>query len=68
MDITILLYEAALHADKEGKLALGLLKNDPAFFPFKLPRPNADLISRRNNAIEVIRYGLDEELLTLRNQ
>lgn len=65
-DLTILLYEAALHANKEGKTTIGVLKNNPAFFPFKLPVLTGDYISQRSNTIEVVRYGLDDELLKLR--
>ena len=64
-DLTILLYEAALYADKEGKAALGLLKNNPAFFPFQLPVLTGDYISQQSNTIDVVRYGLDDELLAM---
>jgi hypothetical protein len=67
-NLTILLYEAALYADKEGKAALGLLKNNPAFFPFQLPVLTGDYISQQSNAIDVVRYGLDDELLKLRDK
>ena len=66
-NLAILLYEAALHVDKEGKAALGLLKNNPAFFPFQLPVLTGDFISQYSNTIDVVRYGLDDELLKLRN-
>jgi len=64
---TTLLYEAALYAEREGQLPLGLLKNNPAFFPFKLTLLTGDFISRQSNTIDVIRYGLDDELLKLKN-
>lgn len=66
-NLAILLYEAALHADKEGKSALGLLKNNPAFFPFQLPILTGDYISQQSGTIDVVRYGLDDELLKLRH-
>jgi len=66
-NLAILLYEAALYADEEGKAALGLLKNNPAFFPFQLPVLTGDYISQQSNTIDVIRYGLDDELLKLKN-
>ncbi|MCK9303771.1 MAG: hypothetical protein M0P27_00050 [Bacteroidales bacterium] len=62
----ILLYEAALHADKEGKASLGLLKNNPAFFPFQIPVLSGDYIAQNSKAIEIVRYGLDDELLKLK--
>jgi hypothetical protein len=64
-DLTILMFEAALHATPEGKGALGLLQNNPGFFPFQLPMMTGDFIAQRANQIEVIRYGLDEEMLKL---
>jgi hypothetical protein len=64
-NLLILLYESALYADKDGKAALGLMKNNPAFFPFQLPVLTGDFISRQSNTIDVIRYGLDDELLKL---
>ena len=66
-DVTILLFEAALHAEIEGKAALGLLKSNPAFFPFQLPVLTGDFISQQSTVITVVRYGLDDELLKLRN-
>tara|TARA_A100001015_G_scaffold284607_1_gene351268 strand:- start:693 stop:1448 length:756 start_codon:yes stop_codon:yes gene_type:complete len=66
-NLTILLYEAALYADKEGKAVLGLLKNNPAFFPFQLPFLTGDFISQQSNTIDVVRYGLDDELLKLKD-
>ena len=66
-NLAILLFEAALYADKEGKAAIGLLKNNPAFFPFQLPVLTGDYISRQSSAIDVIRYGLDDELLKLKD-
>ena len=64
-NLTILLYEAALYADKEGKAAIGLLKNNSAFFPFQLSVLTGDYISQQSNTIDVLRYGLDDELLKL---
>ena len=64
-DTATLLYESALYAEKEGRLPLGLLKNNPAFFPFQLPILTGDFISQQSKTIDVVRYGLDDELLTL---
>jgi hypothetical protein len=66
--LTILLYEAALYADKEGKATLGLLKNNPAFFPFQLPVLTGDYISQQSDTIDFVRYGLDDELLKLKDK
>lgn len=64
--LAILMFESALHANPEAKGALGLLLNNPAFFPFQLPVMTGDFISQRSDRIDVVRYGLDDELLKLR--
>lgn len=64
--LAILLFEAALYAEKDGRATLGVLKNNPAFFPFQLPLLTGDYISQQSNGIDVDRYGLDDELLKLR--
>lgn len=64
-DLAILMIESALHATQEGKGALGLLLNCPAFFPFQLPVMTGDFVSQRTDRIDVDRYGLDDELLKL---
>ena len=64
-DLTILLLEAALYATPEGKGTLGVMISSPAFFPFQFSSVTGDLISQRVSRIEVVRYGLDEELLKL---
>ncbi len=66
LKVSILMIEAALQATPDGKVMLGLLLNNPAFFPFHLPVMTGDYVSQLNNRIEVIRYGLDDELLKLR--
>ncbi|AKB32612.1 VrlQ [Methanosarcina siciliae HI350] len=66
MDLTILLLEAALYAAPEGKGTFAMMINSPAYFPFHLFPITGDFISRISHRIEVIRYGLDEELLKLR--
>lgn len=63
----IIMIEAALHAMAEGKAALSILLNTPAFFAFKLPLMNGDFISQHSAQIDVGRYGLDDELLRLKD-
>jgi hypothetical protein len=53
-------------ATPEAKGALGLLLNNPAFFPFQLPVMTGDFVSQRSDRIDVVRYGLDDELLKLK--
>lgn len=65
-NLAILMFEAVLHTSPEGKCAMGLLLNNPAFFPFHLPVMTGDFISHNNDRIDVARYGMDDELLKLR--
>ena len=67
-DLAIFLLEAALHATPEGKAALGLLLNNPAFFPFKLPVMTGDFVAQRTDRIDLVRCGLDDELLKLKGK
>lgn len=62
----IYMIEAALNAMPEGKAALGLLLNNTAFFPFSLPVLRGDFIAQQTARIDVVRYGLDDELLKLK--
>lgn len=64
-DLAILMLESALHATPEAKGALGLLLNNPAYFPFQLPAMTGDFVSQRSSRIDVVRYGLDDDLLRL---
>ncbi|QAZ66817.1 hypothetical protein [Solidesulfovibrio carbinolicus] len=65
-NLAILMSESALLAIPESKCALGLLLNNPAFFPFQLPVMTGDFISQRSERIDIVRYGLDDELLKLK--
>lgn len=66
INLAILMFESALLAAPEAKGALGLLVNNPAFFPFQFPVMSGDFVSQRSKRIEVVRYGLNDELLALR--
>lgn len=65
-NLAILMIEAVLLAIPEGKAAMGLLLNNPAFFPFQLPRMTGDFVAQRSERIDVNRYGLDDDLLKLK--
>lgn len=67
-NLVILMIESALYVSPEGKGALGLLLNNPGFFPFNLPVMSGDFVSKSNNRIDVVRYGLDDELLKLKEK
>ena len=66
MDSAILMLEAALHTTPEGKGELSMLLNNPAFFPFRLPAMTGNFISQFSDRIDIVRYGLDDELLKLK--
>ncbi len=65
-DLAILMFESALLATPEANGALGLLLNNPAFFPFQLPVMTGNFVSQRSDRIDAVRYGLDDELLKLK--
>jgi hypothetical protein len=59
-NLGVLMLEAALHAISEGKGALSLILNTPAFFPFQLPVLTGDYIGKNSERLDVERYGLDD--------
>jgi hypothetical protein len=65
-DLAILMLESALLATPEAKGALGLLLNNPAFFPFHMPLITGTFACKHNDRIDLGRYGLDDELLGLK--
>lgn len=64
-EIAILLIESALHTATEGKGSLGLLTNNPGFFPFQIPLLTGDYITHNSERIDVAHHGFDDELLKL---
>ena len=66
-NLAVLMFESAILATPEAKGTLGLLLNNPAFFPFQLPVLTGDFVSQRGDRIDVVRYGLDDELLKLKD-
>lgn len=67
-NLATLVFESALLANPEAKDTFGLLRNNPAFFPFQLPVIQGDFLSQNSERIEVVRYGLDDELLKLNSE
>ncbi|MEZ4711645.1 MAG: hypothetical protein R3A44_30905 [Caldilineaceae bacterium] len=66
--LALLLLESALQAMPEGKATLPVLLNAPALFPFQLPVITGDFVSHNATRIQVVRYGLDEEMLKLKEE
>ncbi len=67
-DLAILMLEAVLHATPEGKGTMDFLLNNPGLFPFQFPVMTGDFVSQRSDRIDVVRYGLDDELLILKGK
>ncbi len=65
--LAALLIESALHAIPEGKVSVASLLNNPALFPFELPMLSGDSLSKTSGNFELIRHGLDDEILKLNN-
>jgi len=65
-NLAMLMFESALLATPGSKGVLGLLLNNPAFFPFQFPVMTGDFISQCNDRIDVVRYGLDDVTLILK--
>lgn len=64
--LIMLMFEAVLHTIPEDQGALSLLLNHPAFFPFHLSVITGAFIDQHSDRIDVVRYGLDDEMLTMR--
>lgn len=65
-NLSILMVESALFATPEGKGTLGLIMNNPAFFPFQLPAINGAIVSQNNERIDVVHFGLDDVMLIMK--
>ncbi|GIW56413.1 MAG: hypothetical protein KatS3mg082_2817 [Nitrospiraceae bacterium] len=62
------LAEAFLHAHRGGAVALGTVLDAPSLFPFRLsPVPAAHLVAV-SGRLDVVRHGLDHDLLLLRTE
>ena len=66
-ELAIIMIEAELYASQEGKGTVDTLLKNPAIFPFKLPLMSGSSIIHYTNGIDLIRYGLDDELLKFKN-
>lgn len=63
--LAVVMCEAALFAHPDGKLPLEQILHNPAFFPFLLPPLTGNYISGHSVAIEVLRHGLDGEIMVI---
>jgi hypothetical protein len=58
------LIEALLHTNRDRRGNFGELLNNPALFPFRLERINADLL-KPSKRIKVIKHNLSEDIIFL---
>jgi hypothetical protein len=66
MDLALLMLESMLLTTQEGRSAFQAVLVHPALFPFQLPMMTGNLIAQRSPRINVERYGLDDEMLTVK--
>ena len=64
--ITSWLVEAYLLSNENGTAPLRDVVSSPVFFPFSLKSDSVSRLAAASPRLEVIRHGLDEELVTLR--
>lgn len=62
------LIEASLHARSNGSAPLRDLTESPSLFPFRLDHIGADSLMAASPRLEVLRHGMDENLVVLRKQ
>ncbi|MDM8515664.1 hypothetical protein QUF76_05645 [Desulfobacterales bacterium HSG16] len=65
--ITTLL-EGGLLAAEEGKGYASVLFNSPGFFPFDMLTMTGAVIAQHSSRIDVVRFGIDDELLKLKHK
>lgn len=61
------LVESLLHAHPNGSLDLRAALDSPSLFPFRLSLISADQLAALSDRLNVLRHGLDQEVVTLRN-
>lgn len=59
------LIEASLHTRPNGSAPLRDVFEDPSFFPFRLERLHADRLLLMSGNLDILRHGLDENLVML---
>jgi hypothetical protein len=64
-DLAILMIESALFTMPDKKCALGLLVNNPAFFPFQMPLMTGEYISQYNKRIQIDYHGFEDDIISL---
>jgi hypothetical protein len=65
-ELEVFMIEATLHSIPDGTGEVSTLLNSPALFPYTLPSLSGEFIAQNNPRIDVVRYGLDQEMLKIR--
>jgi hypothetical protein len=60
--------EAFLHARTNGLAPVKDLIDSPSFFPFRLARMSAEQLAILSPRLDVLRHGLDDDLVMLRKE
>jgi len=66
--VKALLVEASLHARPEGSGLVKDLLESPALFPFRFAAAGDDDLMRSSPRLEIVRFGLDGDVVVLRNK
>ena len=64
--LIVWLAEASLHARANGSAPLKDLTDSPSFFPFRIKPIHAEILVAASSRLEIIRHGLDDDLVMLR--
>ena len=62
------LVEASLHTRSNGSILLKNLVENPSLFPFRIKHISADRLLATSSRLDILRQGLDDELVILRPQ
>ena len=62
------LVEASLHAGVNGSAAIKDLLGSPSIFPFRLAHISAEHVASLSPRLNILRHGLDDDLLMLREK
>jgi len=64
--LTLIVFEAALHATSSGKIPLKLLLNHPALFPFNFSLSRGEVIANTPESLNVLQFSSAEDVVMLK--
>jgi len=68
VEVIAWLAEAFLHAHPNGSVALRTVLDSTSLFPFRLSPISADHLVTASKRLDVLRHGLDQELIMFRTE